>query len=143
MDEKRKRALAILVSVLILASAALFFVIFRPVTCDDYGCFESNMVKCKPTSYINEETGATWGYVIKGQEAGECDIEVELLLAKEGSLGIDEFEGHKMICSYPLGVPAFPDKDLSLCSGELKEDLQGLIIKKLHTYIVDNIGELD
>ena len=41
------------------------------------------------------------------------------------------------------GLIVYPEKDLGVCHGRLKEELQGIIIKRLHTYIVDNIGEID
>ena len=42
---------------------------------------------------------------------------------------------------YPKGIPIYPEKDLSKCHGRLKEELQAIIINKLHTYIIENIGE--
>ena len=48
-----------------------------------------------------------------------------------------------MNCYYPPGTAAYPERDLSMCHGRLKEELQGIIITKLHTYIIDNLGKLD
>jgi hypothetical protein len=48
-----------------------------------------------------------------------------------------------MECRYPLGIMTYPEKDLGACSGKLKEELQSIVIKKLYTYILDNLGELD
>ena len=48
-----------------------------------------------------------------------------------------------MICLIPLGFKASPESDINKCSGPLKEEMQVLIIKKLHEYILQNIGELN
>jgi len=132
--------------IIIIAIVALLFaalaLTFRSEDCVNYECFQRNMVKCFPASYINEEPVAAWYYEVKGEKAGECQVEVTLLLAKQGELGLDELEGLSMTCSYPLGVSAYPDKDLSVCHGRLKEDLQGVIIEKLHKYVLENLGEI-
>jgi hypothetical protein len=31
---------------------------------------------------------------------------------------------------------------MSFCHGKLKEDLQGLVIEKLHGYIIKNLGDI-
>lgn len=134
--------LMILSLALAIAFAVLLYFTFRPEKCENFECFQQNMIECKPAFFINEETQAAWNYEIKGKKNGECEIEVTLLLAKEGELGIDRFEGNSMICFYPEGVSAYPDKDLALCHGRLKEDLQGIIIEKLHTYVLENLGEI-
>ncbi len=100
------------------------------------------MARCSLASYVHEEPQASWGYQIQGRQLNECAIEVTLLQAKEGDLQLRDFEGHSMTCFYPVGVIAFPEKDMARCHGRLKEDLQGLIIEKLHQYILDNLGEI-
>ena len=36
----------------------------------------------------------------------------------------------------------YPEKDLDSCKGELKENLQSVIIENLYKYIIDNLGEI-
>ena len=36
-----------------------------------------------------------------------------------------------------------PVENLGLCHGLLKEGLQDLIIKKMHTYIIENMGKIN
>jgi hypothetical protein len=48
-----------------------------------------------------------------------------------------------MECGFPKGVVVYPEQDIAQCHGLLKEEMQGIIIKKLHTYIVDNLGEIE
>jgi hypothetical protein len=35
-----------------------------------------------------------------------------------------------------------PEDDLSRCTGQLKENLQEIIIQKLHAYVVENLGQI-
>jgi hypothetical protein len=53
-----------------------------------------------------------------------------------------ELEGQSMNCLVPLGSSAAPEADISNCHGILKEELQEMIINKLHAYVVDNLGEI-
>ena len=64
-------------------------------------------------------------------------------LAKEGELGIDRLEGYEMSCFYDRGQGVYPEDDLSKCHGRLKEELQGIIINKLHTYVIENLGKIE
>jgi hypothetical protein len=48
-----------------------------------------------------------------------------------------------MTCSYPLGIVDYPEKNLDLCTGKLKEGMQKVIIQKLYTHILNNLGKLD
>lgn len=139
LDKKSSVIITATIIVVVLA----IYVTSLPDDCGTYECFQKKMIECSPASYINEEPAASWKYLILGRLRDECRIEVTLLQAKEGELAIADFEGHKMECLYPVGVSAYPDKDLALCSGELKEDIQGRIIDKLHEYLLDNLIEIE
>lgn len=129
--------------VLIAVVASLYFTFAKPINCDTYQCFQDNMASCTKATYINEEPEASWRYTITGSENSECNIEVILLQAKKGDLELDLLRGYGMECKYPLGITTYPDSDLGACSGKLKEKLQDIVIKKLYSYIIDNLGELD
>ena len=70
-------------------------------------------------------------------------MNVKLLQAKRGELGIDRLAGYEMECNYPDGVGTYPEKDLEKCHGKLREELQQIIIEKLHAYIIENLGKID
>jgi len=110
--------------------------------CGTQECFDKLMESCNFGNYVNEEPEASWGYQIKGKKINHCEINVKLLQVKEGNLDLRKFEGDSMICSYPLGVVFPPEKDLSFCTGLLKEDLQEVLIKNLHSYILDNLKDI-
>ena len=71
-----------------------------------------------------------------------CETEVTLLSAKEGDVGLRDYEGVSMLCYYDIGVAGYPERNLAACHGELKEGLQSIIIEKLYKYLVANLGEI-
>ena len=131
-----------LVLILVLSGSIALYLTFKPASCETLECFQDHMVVCSPASFVNEEAEASWQYNIQKLTPRGCLIEVTLLGAKEGELHLRAFEGNSMICTYPRGVVAYPDKDMSLCHGLLKENLQGLIIEKLHGYILNNLEDI-
>jgi len=141
-ETKKKVYIALIV---VFAISALLFVylnfVYTP-NCQNYECWQQYMTKCKRASFVNEQTEASWGYEIKGKADNQCTIEVTLLLAKKGELRISEIVGDSMICSYKIGTATYAEKDLSVCHGLLKEELQTLIINKLHAYILENLGQV-
>ncbi len=140
----RKPVYITLVAVLIIAIAfAAYFSFFYTPKCANYECFKNHMAKCSKAIYVNDEPVASWGYEIKGISGSNCEIEITLLMAKEGELQITKYVGHTMDCSYPIGVTNYPEKDLSKCHGILREDLQTVIINKLHSYLIENLGKFD
>ena len=47
-----------------------------------------------------------------------------------------------MLCDYPISTNGFPEDDITKCSGPLREELQELIIQRMHNYLLKNIGEI-
>ncbi len=146
MDEKRgmgKKIFIILMILLVLfLGTAIYFTFFFSYSCNDLSCFKSHQEKCTRTEYIKDSSTATWLYKIKGKEKKDCKIEVKVLQMKKGSLDKIRLEGKSMDCYLPLGSLKNPEADLSFCNGVLKEEIQNLMIKKLYSYVIDNIGEI-
>lgn len=136
-----KRAILLVVGIILLI-AAIYFSISSARFCGDIACFKNAMQGCSKATFTNEQPEATWAYSIEGKSGGECLIAVKIVQAKEGSLSLERLQGNSMECSYPLGVSDYPEKDLSKCHGRLREDLQEIIIDKLHSYIIQNLGNL-
>ncbi|MBX4212289.1 hypothetical protein KW787_02435 [Candidatus Pacearchaeota archaeon] len=131
--------------IVVLAVALLlayYLTFFYKTDCTDMGCFQEAMRQCKHATYINEDPEASWKYDIQGSDGGACNIEVTLLQAKKGDLELDKLAGYDMICSYALGVVNYPEKSLNTCHGRLKEEIQRILIEKLHTHILDNIDKI-
>ncbi len=128
---------------IVCAVGAIYLTFFNIQQCSNYECWQKYMKICSKISFINEETEASWGYVIKEIKNKQCVIEVTMLQAKKGELGIEKLMGEKMTCYYPEGIVAYAQRDLSKCHGLLKEELQVIIINKLHAYILENLGKFE
>ena len=143
---KRRHAVigTVVVLIILIGIVLIYFnFFFTPVTCGSYECFRDYMVSCTRAKYVNDEPEASWRYEILGKEDGSCDINVKLLQTKQGELGFEKLQGLEMVCSYPLTQAAYPEKDLNKCHGRLKEELQTIIINKLHAYLIENLGQVD
>jgi hypothetical protein len=121
---------------ILLTAAWLFF--FYSKSCPDSDCFNKSLFKCSQATYLNKGNW-TYSYRIIGQTNGDCDVIVKLVFA-----GMDykfrDIVGESMLCSIPLKKVDPPEKDLSYCSGPLKEKLQYLVIVDLYEYITENLG---
>ncbi len=138
------RKLVIFIGLLVIFIVlAVDFTFFYTDKCENYSCFADAMRECKPAVYVNEEIEATWRYEILGLRGDECYVEVKLLQLKQGDISFEKLSGYDMQCSYAKGIVVYPEKNLDKCHGRLKEELQTIIIRKLHTYIVDNLGKID
>jgi len=82
-------------------------------------------------------------YIIRGVSDGECEVDLELLRGELNNQDSLKLEGHEMTCYLPKGVLMIPESNIGKCTGLLKEGLQDLVIRKLHTYLVQNLGKLN
>ena len=137
------KVLIFVVIALIFLIVALRVSFFYVPKCDTFECFQENMRACKQAVYLNEEPQATWKYEILGKEKDECLVKTSLIQPKQGELKLEKLAGLSMTCAFPLGITTYPEKYLDRCHGLLKEELQTIIIEKLHTYIIENIGDVD
>ena len=141
MASKRAIVFGVLaVLFLILAVRTTFFYV---PSCVNFECFQKSMRNCDRVKFVNDGPEATWKYEIISEERSNCGIEVTFLQPKAGDLELDTLSGESMICTFPKGSTVYPEKGLDRCTGSLKEGLQKIIIKKLHTYIIENLGEID
>lgn len=123
--------------------AAVYLSFFYMPSCQNFECFQKAMIKCSKAVYINEAPEASWEYTLRKGNSESCSVEVLLLQAKKGELGMESLEGTSMICTVPMGSKEYPEKDLNSCHGILKEELQTVVINKLHSYLLENIGKFD
>ncbi len=159
MNEKKKVRAILIVIILIVTVAAIYFTFFYSKKCEDMACFNSALSKCRRVKFLNDAEDAAWLYKIKGKRGEECKVQVELLKLKEGSTDLLILEGKNMECFLPfssvvspqenlarckgeLSSVVSPQENLARCKGELKEGMQEIIIKRLHNYIIDNLGEI-
>lgn len=140
---KRAVAVGFLIIILIVAIAAVYLTFFYSKKCSDANCFNSALVKCSKANYINDAADASWFYKIQGRSKEECVITVKILQLKQGTNEMTSLEGKEMTCYTQLGVITSPQSNLAKCHGLLKEEMQSLIINKLHNYISSNLGQIN
>ncbi len=143
-----KRQDIIFITVLILLVGTSYYLFFYKISCSSEQCFDNSLWSCKKAVYEKPE----WKYIIRGRDGflghfgigGEnCVVTVINTGTKLTGEITADLTGREMICSLPLGTVAKPEDELKFCHGELKEELQDLIIKQLHLYIIQNIGQIN
>ncbi len=140
---KKGLVFIVVASLLIAGFVSAFYLIFvHKIECASRDCYFGARRSCEKATYIDETPEASWLYAIKGEENGKCKINVKLLQAKKGNYETEKAAGLDMDCYVELGTTDLPHTDLRKCHGLLKEYVQDTIIKKMHTYIVDNIGQI-
>ena len=139
---KRGMALIWVILAVVVLAAAVYFTFFFTYSCDDLACFRSHQEKCAHTKFVNDAEDTVWKYRIMGKKEGKCEIKVEVVQVKSGKVEKRVLEGKSMTCYLSRGNLASPEADISKCNGLLKEELQKIIINKLHAYIIENLGEI-
>lgn len=139
LDEKKKKII-IFSGILIMVLVTAYFNFFSYKKCGDITCFNTNLARCSKAKFTNVAEDSSWLYVIKGSSKGRCEVYVKSI-----DINIDDasgIEGKDMVCYMPKGIVMPPESDIDECHGLLKEAMQDLIIKQLHVYIVQNIGQI-
>jgi hypothetical protein len=127
---------------LIVIGVLSWLLFFSYKTCDDWDCFNKNLEACSRTRFIGG-TKMIFEYTIRGPNDGKCEVLVELLQGELNNQDSLKMEGQKMTCLLPRGVVMIPESDIGNCHGRLKEGLQDLVIKKLYSYLVQNLGKIN
>lgn len=140
---KKRVGLALVILIIALMIFSGYFLFFYEKQCGDTECFLDAIKNCRHVSWIRSDDQASWLYTIKGS-AGEdnCKINVKLLEVKQGTIDSEKLAGKDMLCTIPKEDTRFPEKDIFRCTGILKEELQDLMIKRMHDYLLENIGQI-
>jgi hypothetical protein len=128
--------------VLVVIVWLTWFIFFDYESCGNSACFNENLKACDKARFVGGND-MIFEYIIKGKSGGECEVEVTLLQGELNNKESINLENQAMTCFLPLGTVVSPESDISVCHGILKEGLQDLIIKKLHSYLVQNLGRLN
>ena len=133
----------VVVAIIFLAILIVVYYFFvYTEKCENENCFNEHLTKCRKTKWLNDAEEATWMYTIKGYFKKSCEVEVKVLNIKQGKLDIKEAEGKSMNCYISPGIIVKPAENIEYCTGELKEEMQDIIIKRMHSYILENLGEI-
>lgn len=131
------------IAVLVLVIALAYLIISSYVKqCSDRACFDSEMAGCSKASFVDDTEESTWEYSITGKSGGNCIVNAMLLEIKKGTADLSVLRNKDMDCELPVGYVGNPQDDLTRCHGILKEEMQNLIIKRMHSYILKNIGQI-
>lgn len=112
-------------------------------TCNDKECFFNSLTKCKRVSWIREDSQAAWSYKILRENGDSCKVQVKLLKIKQGTVNIEDLQDKSMLCNVIKSETRFPEKIMSQCSGPLREELQEIIIQRMHSYLLENVGQIE
>ena len=132
------------VALALVIAGLIYFFVYTP-KCDDIGCFKTKLWECKKAEFTSSGENATWHYRINGFSAGECDVYTKAVSLKIDAGTGAALNGKAMNCYIPkqmLGA-FMPEEKLEYCHGMLKEEIQRLMIEKMHLYIVQNIGQIN
>ena len=139
---KKGLFIGVAIVIVILLVVLIFYTFFYVKKVSTQEEFNQQLFNCNRASFTSDQDTAIWSYVILGESDGNCEVDVTLVSAKEGATDIKALEGKDMICSMPLGSTSNPEANLKVCHGLLKEEMQGLIIEKMHAYVSSNLGEI-
>jgi hypothetical protein len=99
-------------------------------------------MKCSRVTYIKDSADTIMQYSILGKTGNACEVSAKLLQIKRGTVELVPLEGKSMVCQIPYGTIMMPEENIKECHGLLKEDIQELIIKRMHAQIAENLGKI-
>ncbi len=132
----------VILVVLVILVWGIWMLFFSYAHCETWECFNAHLKDCDRVRFIGE-VDMIFKYTIEGDSNGECEVVVQLLQGELNNRDLIKLEMQKMTCMLPRGVVMVPESDIGNCHGMLKEGLQDLVIEKLHTYLVQNLGKLN
>lgn len=143
----KKKSKAILISsifvlVLIILLILAYFLFFYSRTCSDKECFDSALERCQRAHFIKTTTESKMQYSIEGKRANNCLVKVNLIKINQGNQELSKLEGKSMICSILYGSKQDPISNIEDCHGLLKEEIQEIIIKRMHSQIIENLEQI-
>jgi len=140
----RKRVgIALIILIIGLIVFTGYYLIYYHDPCEDYECFQKAINSCNRVVWIKDDSQASWLYQINGNAQGDaCNVEVILFKLKQGTIDAEKLQGKSMNCVYQKSNSEFPEKDISKCSGRLKEELQDIIIQRMHNYLLENVEDI-
>jgi len=143
-----KLLLGIATILLLITFFAFFFGVIKK-TCKDDRCFNDALKRCRMANYLKLQNYNYYRYSIEGGEGEYCKLNIKLVKMAAGTPQdkIDLFEGKSMTCKIPRSELSKVQSDkiegvLKYCTGPLKEAMYQLIIEKLYTLIIANMGEI-
>jgi len=139
---KKRFLIAFIILIVGLLGFFVYFNYFLAKECKDVECYDKALLDCKKVWVIREDDNYVWRYEILSSNKNSCDVEVRLLKVNKGSLNVEDLQGKSMVCQVQKVDDILPEKDMLRCNGRLKEELQEIIIDRMHNYLLQNLGEI-
>ena len=121
---------------------------FRKDCGQDKTCFQSYVQECKPAQVAVLRNNNAYLYAVGNQLGKSCEIKITSLRIDAGAPPeFKNLEGKEMSCKIPktelekTNLDAF-DNLLSYCHGPLKEALYEVIIQRMYTLVVSQLGDI-
>lgn len=144
-DFKKYIKAAMIIIVLAGMAVSAYFIYYYSVTCElnDESCFSSAEISCRKASFIRESDEFVTSYNIFGESNDKCRIDIKILQVKKGASELEALENLGMSCYIPLNTQVKnPESDMNNCNGRLKEQVQDIIIQRMHSQLIENIGQV-
>lgn len=142
-----KNSIIISLLIIILGLALLYYsgILLKPIECKDIACYKEYLLTCKKSFLINEDENYVYRYqILKANENSYCDVEVRIIKIKNSTTSDNEkLEGLEMLCKINRFEDILPEKNMLSCSGKLREELQEIIINRLHNILLENINKIN
>jgi hypothetical protein len=140
-----KNSLIVSAIIVVLGLVGLFyFGVFGSVEkCGEIGCYYENLDSCKKSYVLNEDENYVYRYeILNTKGLSYCEVDVRLVKVKNGGPNSAKLEGLNMICKVNRFEEIRPENDMLVCSGKLREELQEIIIDRMHNQILQNWEEI-
>lgn len=133
------------VVIIIIGLGFLFYFFYygTVVECGDFACYQEYLDSCKKSFLVIEDDNYVYRYeILESNGNSYCNVDVRLMRVKSGGGAAESLEGLSMTCKANKFEDIRPEKDMLACSGRLREELQEVIIDRLHNQILQNLGEI-
>jgi len=142
--------IAILLLIIFGLFLSAYYLGFTRTYCGkDQACFLVHSSNCSPAEVYVSRSNNVYHYLVYPTLQNKCKIKIIFERAQEGTLPehVAFLEGKSMTCFIPKDNlrnlnPLEMDHVIDYCSGDLKEGLYELIIKRMYEFIVVNIGDI-
>lgn len=121
---------------------------FRKDCGQDKNCFQEYVKNCKPAQVAVIRNNNAYLYAVGNQLGKTCEVNIKALRVDAGApQEFKNLEGKEMSCNIPKEQLAATNIDnfdnlLAYCHGPLKEGLYEVIIQRMYTLVVSQMGDI-
>lgn len=140
---------AVIGGILLALFVAGYYTGYFPKECgQNKSCFQKYVQDCKPAQVAVIRNNNAYLYAVGSQLGKTCEVNIKALRMDAGAPPeFKSLEGKEMSCKIPkqeLAATNFDDFDnlLTYCHGPLKEELYGIIIQRMYSLVVSQLGDI-